>query len=196
MTSFNYYKIIDFSKYKIKENKRSLLILSMINIYDRFKIKEIQSIPIAVNFFDRYIIECENLGDLNLIVCACISIAIKSYDDIGYSNLFQILAKYFNISDHKKINNAELEVLKILDWEIHPVLTIFDIMEEWILKNPKIREIEDLDYYILASLLLFKHYDNKILAQAILSCNSDIVMTADCDSKCQKDLKLIYSNFE
>jgi len=195
MDTLNNYQIIDFTKYKLSEHKRTTFILSILNLYHKFKIKEIESLPIAVNFFDRYIINTPDFekDDINAILCVCISLAIKSFDDIGYNNLIPALIKYFKIANCQIINKLEIDLLILFEWKVHPVLTIFDIFDEWTVEKPEINDIENLNAYILISLLLFKNYDLKIIAQAILSCNSNIVMITDSIIDCKIDLKFLHS---
>ena len=171
--SFNHYEIIDFSKYKLDEKHRASIILSIIGFYDKLQLESTEAFCITVNLFDRYIINCNKLQEnLNYIICACISLSIKTIDDAGYSNLVSYSFRYFNLSPKTNIIPLELYLLKLFHWRVHPIYTVYNVLEDWSCDNKKIQQLEKLEIYIIISQLLFIKADPKILAQSILTCNN------------------------
>jgi hypothetical protein len=192
------YTKIDFTHYKVSYQLRNAVILSIINIYDKFKIKETETIAIAVNLFDRCVCIYGDIEDKISLLCVCVVLAIKSNNDSMYDELYLNLAIFFNIHNHKRLVHKELEILKLLDWRVHPIYTINNELQKWQSLYPNILSLPKLDMFTFISLMLFKSYDLEIVAQAILiCCEFDIGVINDQTIKdCVTDLKSIYFSLQ
>lgn len=192
------YTKICLEKYKLTKDKRYNYILKIVFFYKSFGIDDKSSFLITVNLFDRYIMESKIINEdiLDIVLCACICIAIKSDDDHGYTNLFKHLSKFFQISNYKLITDMELELLILFDWRVHPIRVITDILAEWATDNVQINKLDDLDLYIIISQFDLTEYDKEVVAQAILSCISNIVILENPNiKKCKIQIQQIYDNF-